>query len=131
MLSISTLMKILSGVQTDFEGELVLRGEPVRFTGTRAAESAGISMIHQELNLVEGLSASANIFLGREKRTPLGLLDDRQPPHRTRRKPDGPHRRDCRRCVDGRRLCADRPADREVGDADAPGQGLAILSRLD
>ena len=73
----STLMKILSGVQTDFEGELVLRGEPVRFTGTRAAESAGISMIHQELNLVEGLSASANIFLGREKRTPLGLLDDR------------------------------------------------------
>lgn len=73
----STLMKILSGVLTDFEGELALRGEPVRFSGTRAAEAAGISMIHQELNLVEGLSAAANIFLGREKRTPLGLLDDR------------------------------------------------------
>lgn len=73
----STLMKILSGVLTDFEGELVLRGTPVRFTGTRDAEAAGISMIHQELNLVEGLSAAANIFLGREKRTSLGLLDDR------------------------------------------------------
>ena len=73
----STLMKILSGVLTDFEGQLILRGEPVRFAGTRAAEAAGISMIHQELNLVEGLSAAANIFLGREKRTKLGLLDDR------------------------------------------------------
>ncbi|MES2789801.1 MAG: sugar ABC transporter ATP-binding protein, partial [Planctomycetota bacterium] len=72
----STLMKILSGVQTDFEGELILRGQPIRFTGTRAAEAAGVSMIHQELNLVEGLSAAANIFLGREKRTRLGLLDD-------------------------------------------------------
>ncbi len=73
----STLMKILSGVLTDFEGDLILRGEPVHFTGTRAAEAAGISMIHQELNLVDGLSAAANIFLGREKRTQLGLLDDR------------------------------------------------------
>jgi ABC-type sugar transport system ATPase subunit len=73
----STLMKILSGVIPDFEGELSLRGQPVRFEGTRAAEEAGISIIHQELNLVEDLSAAANIFLGREKRTALGFLDDR------------------------------------------------------
>jgi ABC-type sugar transport system ATPase subunit len=73
----STLMKILSGVITDFEGELLLRGRPVRFAGTRDAEAAGISIIHQELNLVEQLSAAANIFLGRELRTRLGLRDDR------------------------------------------------------
>jgi ribose transport system ATP-binding protein len=73
----STLMKILAGIITDYAGRLLLRGEPVRFSGTRAAEDAGISIIHQELNLVEELSAAANIFLGREKRTPLGLLDDR------------------------------------------------------
>lgn len=73
----STLMKILSGVETDFEGELLLRGTPVSFAGTRAAEAAGISMIHQELNLVDGLSAAANIFLGREQRTSFGFLDDR------------------------------------------------------
>jgi ribose transport system ATP-binding protein len=73
----STLMKILSGVITDYEGEWSLRGQPVRFAGTRDAEEAGISIIHQELNLVEELSAAANIFLGREKRTSLGLLDDR------------------------------------------------------
>jgi ABC-type sugar transport system ATPase subunit len=73
----STLMKILSGVIPQFEGQLILRGRPVRFTGTRDAEEAGISIIHQELNLVEDLSAAANIFLGREKRTRLGFLDDR------------------------------------------------------
>ncbi len=73
----STLMKILSGVITDYEGEISVKGETRRFGGTRDAESAGISIIHQELNLVEELSAAANIFLGREKRNRLGLLDDR------------------------------------------------------
>jgi ABC-type sugar transport system ATPase subunit len=73
----STLMKILAGVIPDFEGRLLLRGEPMRFRGTRDAEEAGIGIIHQELNLVENLSAAANVFLGREKRTKLGLLDDR------------------------------------------------------
>ncbi len=73
----STLMKILSGVLADFEGELLLAGKPQRFSGTRDAEAAGISIIHQELNLVEQLSAAANIFLGREIRGWLGLRDDR------------------------------------------------------
>jgi ribose transport system ATP-binding protein len=73
----STLMKIISGVIPDFDGELLLRGERVRFETTRDAEAAGVSIIHQELNLVEQLSAAANIYLGREKRTRLGLLDER------------------------------------------------------
>ncbi len=72
----STLMKILSGVITDYEGEIRLRGQPVWFTGTRDAEAAGVAIIHQELNLVEELSAAANIFLGREIRGPLGLLSE-------------------------------------------------------
>ncbi len=71
----STLMKILSGVITDYDGDILLRGRTVRFRGTRDAEAAGVSIIHQELNLVEQLSAAANIFLGRELRTPLGWLD--------------------------------------------------------
>src|SRR5579864_9349961 len=73
----STLMKILSGVITDFEGTLRIAGDEVRFANTRKAEAAGISIIHQELNLVEDLSAAANVFLGRERRMALGLLDDR------------------------------------------------------
>jgi ABC-type sugar transport system ATPase subunit len=73
----STLMKILSGVITDYDGELLLAGRSVRFKGTREAEAAGISIMHQELNLVEQLSAAANIFLGREIRGWLRLRDDR------------------------------------------------------
>src|SRR5205823_10836063 len=73
----STLMKILSGVIVDYDGELLLAGKPVQFKGTRDAEAAGVSIIHQELNLVEQLSAAANIFLGREIRNWLGLRDDR------------------------------------------------------
>jgi ABC-type sugar transport system ATPase subunit len=72
----STLMKILSGVIPDFEGEVLLHERPVRFRGTRDAERSGVSIIHQELNLVEQLSAAANIFLGREIRSRFGLLDD-------------------------------------------------------
>ncbi len=69
----STLMKILSGVVTDFEGELHIKGQPVRFRGTRDAEAVGVSIIHQELNMVEQLSVAANIFLGREKSGWFGL----------------------------------------------------------
>src|SRR4029453_13778827 len=73
----STLMKILSGVITDYVGELLLVGKPIRFQGTRDAEAAGVSIIHQELNLVEQLSAAANIFLGREIRGWFVFRDDR------------------------------------------------------
>ena len=59
----STLVKCLSGVIIDYEGTLLLRGEPIRFRSTTEAERAGISIIHQELNLVEQLSAAANVFL--------------------------------------------------------------------
>lgn len=71
----STLMKILAGVVTEYEGDVFVRGQRAHFRGTRDAEAAGISIIHQELNLVEELSAAANIFLGRERRTRLGFLD--------------------------------------------------------
>ncbi len=73
----STLMKILAGIYPQFDGDYLLKGKTVRFLSTRDAQRAGVSIIHQELNLVEQLSAAANIFLGREKRTPFGLLDNR------------------------------------------------------
>ncbi|MDA0832152.1 MAG: sugar ABC transporter ATP-binding protein [Planctomycetota bacterium] len=74
----STLMKILSGVITEYDGELWLRDQTVRFRNTREAEQAGISIIHQELNLVNELSVAANIFLGREFKNRMGWLDDRR-----------------------------------------------------
>lgn len=72
----STLMKILAGVITDYEGRVLVRGQAVAWTGTRAAERAGVSIIHQELNLVDNLSVAANIFLGREPHNRWGWLDD-------------------------------------------------------
>ncbi len=74
----STLMKILSGVISDYEGELWINGQRQHFSSTRQAEQAGVSIIHQELNLVEQLSVAANIFLGREATRGWGMLNSRQ-----------------------------------------------------
>ena len=73
----STLMKIMSGIYVEYEGEMLLAGEPVRFRNTREAIDSGVAMIHQELNLVPELSVYENIFLGREHRTRLGTIDRR------------------------------------------------------
>jgi ribose transport system ATP-binding protein len=63
----STLMKILGGLYAADDGEILLDGRPVRFTRVTDAMAAGISLIHQELNLAENLSVSDNVFLGRER----------------------------------------------------------------
>lgn len=64
----STLMKVLSGVYPagDFEGEIIVGDEPVRFGGIRDSEAAGVAIIYQELSLVKELTVGENIFLGRE-----------------------------------------------------------------
>jgi ribose transport system ATP-binding protein len=72
----STLMKILSGVLADYEGIIEVDGQPLRLRGPRDAEAHGISIIHQELNLVADLTAAANIFLGRELTRGGMWLDD-------------------------------------------------------
>ncbi len=75
----STLMKILAGVQVPDAGTLRLNAREIRFASVDAAQQAGIVLIHQELNLAEGLDVAANIFLGREPRVggPLGLISSR------------------------------------------------------
>ena len=72
----STLMKIFCGQHTEYEGQILLRGKPVSFSGIKDAEANGVSIIHQELNLVEELSVAANIFLGREVSN-FGFLNSR------------------------------------------------------
>ncbi len=73
----STLMKILAGAIADYQGTVVLNGQPLAFSGPRDAEDAGVRIIHQELNLVLDLSVAANIFLGREMTGRFGIVDDR------------------------------------------------------
>ena len=62
----STLMKILNGIYTPTSGSIELKGEPVAFHDPIDAFKRGVSMIHQELDLVENLSVAENIYLGRE-----------------------------------------------------------------
>jgi ribose transport system ATP-binding protein len=62
----STLMKIAGGIYPDYEGEIAIDGQPVRFGGTRDATRHGLAVIHQELNLVPGMTVADNIFLGAE-----------------------------------------------------------------
>jgi ribose transport system ATP-binding protein len=80
----STLLKILTGVYTDYDGEIQLDGKPLRFRNVREAQAAGIAIIHQELNLIPQLTVAENLFLGREIRTGLGLLDTAEMHHQTR-----------------------------------------------
>ncbi len=63
----STLMKILSGAYTLDEGEIELFGAPIEIQNPKHAETLGISIIYQELNLVPHLTVAENIFLGRYK----------------------------------------------------------------
>jgi ribose transport system ATP-binding protein len=70
----STLMKIFSGVHTQYEGEISFKGKVVKFKSTNEAETAGIAIIHQELNLVPHLSIAENIFLGRELTNAVGMV---------------------------------------------------------
>jgi ribose transport system ATP-binding protein len=71
----STLMNILAGVFPPDAGTIILEGQPVSFANPREAQAAGISIIHQELNLIPDLSIAENIFIGREPLTRFGLVD--------------------------------------------------------
>lgn len=62
----STLMKIVAGVYQRDAGEVRIDGQVIGFPTPADAIAAGVSLIHQELNLAENLSVIDNLFLGRE-----------------------------------------------------------------
>ena len=72
----STLIKILSGVYTATEGEILLDGKKIEFKGPRDAMDKGISVIHQELSIAKDLTVAQNIFLGEEQTNGI-FLDNR------------------------------------------------------
>ncbi|PYG00597.1 ribose transport system ATP-binding protein [Georgenia satyanarayanai] len=73
----STLIKVLTGVYQPDAGEIRYRGEPVSFSRPSDAQDVGISTVYQEISLVPLLSVARNVFLGREPRNRLGLIDVR------------------------------------------------------
>ena len=72
----STLMKVLAGIYRRDAGTVRVKGQEVEINSPRAAQDLGISMIHQELNLMGHLTVAQNIFIGREPRRG-GFLDDK------------------------------------------------------
>ena len=71
----STMMKIVAGVHTEFEGTVLLNGTETNFKNPKEAGESGVVIIHQELNLIPHLTITENLFLGQEIRNKIGLLD--------------------------------------------------------
>ncbi|MFH8571350.1 sugar ABC transporter ATP-binding protein [Streptomyces sp. NPDC017993] len=83
----STLIKMLSGAHRPDEGRILAatgdngpdgaadKPREVQIRSAQDAERLGIATIYQEFNLVPGLTVAENIFLGRQPRTALGLVD--------------------------------------------------------
>jgi galactofuranose transport system ATP-binding protein len=71
----STLIKVITGVYGPDEGKILFDGEEVAFSEPRESQAAGISTIYQEINLIPLLSVAQNVFLGREPRNSLGMID--------------------------------------------------------
>ena len=72
----STLMKILAGIYEKDSGTIKIRGKETEIHNTKHAQTLGISIIHQELNLMKHLSAAQNIFIGREQKKGIKFLVD-------------------------------------------------------
>src|SRR5271170_1494229 len=74
----STLMKILGGVHQPDAGEILVDGQPVKINGVTDSMKFGVAFIHQELNVLGNLDVAANVFLGREPKNALGLIDSKK-----------------------------------------------------
>ncbi len=74
----STLMKVLCGIHKRDEGSVVLFDEPVDFSTIKESQDAGISMIHQELNMMNHLTVAQNIYIGREPMINGVYIDDKK-----------------------------------------------------
>jgi D-xylose transport system ATP-binding protein len=72
----STLIKAIAGVGPADEGEIFVNGQPVKITSPQVATGLGIETVYQDLALCDNLDVVANLFLGREERTPFMTLDE-------------------------------------------------------
>jgi inositol transport system ATP-binding protein len=71
----STLMKIIAGIYTPEKGDIRLRGQPIVLKSPLDALNQGIAMIHQELNLMPYMTVAENVWITREPKNWLGLVD--------------------------------------------------------
>jgi D-xylose transport system ATP-binding protein len=80
----STLIKILSGAYTADTGKIYFRGKEVEIRTPKDSKALGIETIYQHLALADNLNVPANVFLGREIKNRVGILDERSMENATR-----------------------------------------------
>lgn len=80
----STLMNVLYGMLERSDGEVELRGRPVRYTTPREAIADGIGMVHQHFKLAPSFTVAENIILGAEPVKTLNRIDRRRAEDETR-----------------------------------------------
>ena len=74
----STLMKVLCGIHKRNGGEIILFDNAVDFSNIKESQDAGISIIHQELNMMSHLTVAQNIYIGREPMKNGIYIDDKK-----------------------------------------------------
>ena len=73
----STLIKVLCGIHKNDGGTIEYFGEQVSFHNIAESQAAGISVIHQELNMMNHLTVAQNMFIGREMMS-HGFINDKK-----------------------------------------------------
>ena len=71
----STLIKVLCGIHKPDAGSIRYFGKDVCFSSIAESQAAGISVIHQELNMMNHLTVAQNIYIGREPKKGI-MIDD-------------------------------------------------------
>lgn len=74
----STLMKILAGIYKADAGEIIYKGEPLIVRNPKDSLEQGISIIHQELNMILDMTVEQNLFLGREITGKTGVVKTKE-----------------------------------------------------
>nr|WP_321445119.1 sugar ABC transporter ATP-binding protein [uncultured Cohaesibacter sp.] len=74
----STLMKIIAGIYNPDKGEVRFAGKKLDIKTPIDALNSGIAMIHQELNLMNTMTVAENVWIRREPKNALGLIDHDQ-----------------------------------------------------
>ena len=71
----STIMKVLAGVNTNYEGRIIYKGEEIVARSVEEQRERGVSIIFQEMNLLKNLTVAENMYLGRQPTTKSGMID--------------------------------------------------------
>ena len=74
----STLMNILYGLYHADEGEILIKGKPVRLGSPAASIAAGVGMVHQHFMLIPVMTVAENIVLAEEPTHNGVMLDMRE-----------------------------------------------------